>query len=302
MTNGIDAGTGGAVSRYAGMTLRYRTCLITNARSGSNDEQAVARLRTQLTAHGFVLMRDVSFPDDDLPLPVELDGQEIDLVVIFTGDGTLNAALDNLAGWDGAVLILPGGTMNLLYHRLHGEASLEDVLGAVAGDRARAVRSPIISCPSGNAYAGLLAGPGTAWSDVREAMRENAVLDLAQSTVAAIAETLGGAGVLCRMPPFGLREGYPLILLNAQDNGIVALAYHAQTPGDYLAQAFALLRRDFRQGPHDVLGIAREVALASSDGAPFGLLLDGEPADAGARCTFRLVRSEVDLLATASHG
>jgi hypothetical protein len=295
-------GTGPAVRRFAGMTNRHRTCLITNAQSGSNDDDAVAQLRGQLLAHGFELVRDVSFPDDDLPAPTALDADGIALVAIFTGDGTLNAALDALAGWHGAVLVLPGGTMNLLFHRLHGEASLDEVLSKVAGDMARRVRSPIIACAAGNAYAGLLAGPGAAWSDVREAMREYDVLDLAQSTVAAIAETLGGAGVVCRQPAFGQREGYPLILLNAQDDGILALAYHARTPGDYLAQGWALMRRNFREGPHDVLGKASEVTLASSDGAPFGLLLDGEPADAGSQCTFRLVRSEVDLLATVADG
>lgn len=290
------------MDRFAGMTASRRTCLVTNALSGSNDAAAVAGLRTMLADHGFALCRDVSFPDDELPDPAFLTAQDIGLLVIFTGDGTLNAALDRLAGWEGVVLVLPGGTMNLLYHRLHAERPVDEVLAAVAAGRAQRVRSPIITSAAGNAYAGLLAGPGTAWSNVREAMRENAIIDLAQGTLSAIGETLGGAGVVCHEPAFGARAGYPLVLLNAEDHGIVALGYDARTPGDYVAQAFALLRRNFRDGPHTVLGTAPAITLASSDGAPFGLLLDGEPAPAGAACTFRLVRSEVDLLATAHRG
>ena len=33
------------------------------------------------------------------------------------------------------MLVLPGGTMNLLYHRLHGERTLEEVVAAVARGR-----------------------------------------------------------------------------------------------------------------------------------------------------------------------
>ena len=88
----------------------------------------------------------------------------------------------------------------------------------------------------------------------------------------------------------------------ARADGIDVSAYYAETAGDYLDQAWALVRRNFREGPHDSLGRARRLRLASTEGAPFGLLIDGEPADADASAEFSLAACGVDLLATERDG
>jgi hypothetical protein len=89
-----------------------------------------------------------------------------------------------------------------------------------------------------------------------------------------------------------------LINLTPRDDGIDVDAYHAEGAGQFLEQAWALLKRDFRQGPHDQLGSLPELRLASTQGKAFGLLLDGEQVECGADETFRLAQCEVDLLAT----
>lgn len=273
-------------------------CLVSNAMSGSNDAAALDELRAACAAAGLAIVRVVSFPDDALPEPAELDADGVALVAIFAGDGTLNAALGQLAGWGGVVLVLPGGTQNLFSRRLHGDATPHEVLARLAAGQARRYRPGIIRCPVGNAYAELQAGPGTAWQRVREALREGSVIEMAQEGVAAIAETLAAPGVACRLPVLCRAEGYPLIVLTAHDSGIAVAAFHAEDAGDMMAQALALLQRNFREGPHDDLGQARSVTLAAADGQPFGLLLDGEPVAPGASCTFELAAIAVDLLAT----
>jgi hypothetical protein len=231
-----------------------------------------------------------------------LDAAGIDLVAVFAGDGTINSLIGALAGWSGALLVLPGGTMNLLYHRLHGERTLEEVVAAVA-QRVSALRRPsVIRCPSGTAYAGLLAGPGTAWGRVREAMRDGAVVELAGSTATAIDETLTGEMIRCVEPALGRREGYPLLCLEPGDEAIEVVAYYAETAGQYLEQALALVRRNFREGPNEVLGRTRAVRLASTQGNPFGLLIDGEQAEATPEIEFTLAAAEVDLVATERDG
>jgi hypothetical protein len=221
---------------------------------------------------------------------------------VFAGDGTINSLIGALAGWSGAVLVLPGGTMNLLYHRLHGERTLDEVVAAVARGEAVLRRPGVIRCPSGNAYAGLLAGPGTSWGRVREAMREAAVVELAESAVAAIDETLTGEMIRCDDPALGRREGYPLLCLEPGDEAIEVVAYRAETAGEHLEQAWALIRRNFREGPHELLGTARKVRLVSTRGNPFGLLIDGEQAEASPQVDFVLAAAEVDLVATARDG
>ena len=272
--------------------------LVNNASSGSNDDEALAALEQCCGRHGFRVAHRTAFPAQDLPTPAILDAAGIDRVAVFAGDGTINSLLAELSGWGGAVLVLPGGTMNLLYHRLHGEGEMEEVVAAVASGQSVTRRPTIIRCQYGDAYAGLLAGPGTSWNQVREAMRKTAIAELAGSTVAAIQETLGGEMIACVEPPFGRPEGYPLLMMEPDEEGIGIAAYYAQTPGDYLEQARALLKRNFREGPHEVLGRARRLRIASTEGHPFGLLIDGEPADAAPSTEFTLVTCEVDLIAT----
>ena len=76
--------------------------------------------------------------------------------------------------------------------------------------------------------------------------------------------------------------------------------FHAATPGEFFAQGWALLKRNFREGPHDTFGPFPQVTLASTDGAAFGLLIDGEKAEAPGEQEFVLAPCEVDLLATAA--
>lgn len=280
------------------MSTNRPVWLITNQMSGSNDEEALDAIHQGCSECDIRVAQHTRAPEEDFPTPDLLAAAKIDLVAIFAGDGTINAALDKLAGWEGDVLILPGGTMNLLYHRLHGELSMDEVLARAGRGRSRKIRLPVIRTPYGDALAGLLAGPGTSWYRVREAMRENSILEMAEGTIEAIEQTLGGASVTCSSPPLGRREGYPLLAFSPRSKGIEVVAFHAESPGEYLDQTWALMRRDFREGPHDILGSAGEIAIESTDGAPFGLLIDGEPVECEPRAEFALADCKVDLLAT----
>jgi hypothetical protein len=280
------------------MSATYPIWLVNNASSGSNDDAALAALERACGEHGFRIAHRTVFPEQDSPTATVLDAAGIDRVAVYAGDGTINAVIAGLAGWRGAVLVLPGGTMNLLYYRLHGERTLEETVAAVARGEASIRRPSTIRSAYGDAFAGVLAGPGASWGRVREAMREANVAELAVGTIEAIEQTLTGEMIACVAPPLGRREGYPLLCLTPRKSGIEVEAYYAETAGDYLEHAWALLRRNFREGPHDVLGQARTVRLASTEGNPFGLLIDGEPAEAAPEAEFTLAACEVDLLAT----
>jgi diacylglycerol kinase family enzyme len=272
--------------------------LVNNASSGSNDDAALAALETACGEHGFRVAHRTVFPAQDLPTAAILDAAGIDRLAVFAGDGTVNTAIAALAGWRGAVLVLPGGTMNLLYHRLHGDRTLEETVAAVACGEAAPRRPSVIRSSCGDAFAGVLAGPGASWGRVREAIREANVAEVAAGAIEAVEQTLTGEMIACVNPPLGRLEGYPLLCLTPRERGIEVEAYYAETAGDYLEHAWALLRRNFREGPHDVLGQAATVRLASTEGNPFGLLIDGEPAEAAPQVEFTLAASEVDLLAT----
>lgn len=292
-------GTSPQPARYRPMDGGARRIwLVNNASSGSNDDQALGALEACCSANGFGVAHRTVFPAQELPTRALLDAAGIDLVAVFAGDGTINSLLAALAGWSGAVLVLPGGTMNLLYHRLHGERPIEEVIALVGRDRAVRRRPGIVRSAHGDAFAGVLAGPGASWGRVREAMREFAVLDLAAGTMQAIEDSLSGEQIACVEPPLGRTDGYPLVMLTPHDRGIEVHAYYAEGAADYLTQAWALLRRNFREGPNEQLGWADRLRVASTEGNPFGLLIDGEQVESAPSVEFWLVACEVDLLAT----
>ncbi|MEO0062214.1 MAG: hypothetical protein RLZZ08_774 [Pseudomonadota bacterium] len=288
--------------RCGGMDADKTIWLVTNQASGSNSDDAIAGLEAMCAAQAVPIAGRSAFPADGLPSPADLAAAGAGVVMVYAGDGTINAVISHYAGWSGAVLVMRGGTMNLLYHRLHGELEMDQVLACVARGEARRVRPGVVRSAHGQALAGLMAGPGTSWCDVREALREGAVVDLAASTVKALEQTLAGATIACRQPALGDPAGYPLLMLTPQDDGIVVEAYHSESAGEYVAQGWALLKRDFRQGPHDDLGLVQRLRLGSSDGKPFGLLIDGEPKETGPETEVSLASCGVDLLATVAHG
>ena len=154
------------------MTGARRIWLVTNGASGSNDRESIAGVKRSCEDAGFLIERLITFPEQPLPTPAALDRADIETILVFAGDGTANALITSLAGWSGAVLVLPGGTMNLLYRRLHGERPFGEVVRSAATGAARRGRPGVLACDAGTAFAEALAGPGTSWREVREAMRE----------------------------------------------------------------------------------------------------------------------------------
>jgi len=276
--------------------------LIYNAASGRNDPEALAMLDNALGEAGCNLERKIRFPEEDAPEISELRERGVDLVVIFAGDGTISSVVTGLFGWEGRLLVLPGGTMNLLSRRLHGEASAGEIIARLGGSNVRKVRPTIISSRSGYALTGILAGPGTAWNDVREAMRSTDLPEMVSAASDAVIESVGGAKVVCRNPGCGRAEGYAAIMVSPMQDALEARGYYAESVTDYASQAAALLQGDFRDGPHDLLGTYECLELSCPEGEPMGLLIDGEPNQGESRETFRLARCGVDLLETIDAG
>lgn len=69
-----------------------RPALVCNLRSGSSDEALVGRLSEICDAAGTPLVRTVTLPDAELPTVAILDDANVDLLLVLSGDGTLNAA------------------------------------------------------------------------------------------------------------------------------------------------------------------------------------------------------------------
>ncbi|HUD30518.1 MAG TPA: diacylglycerol kinase family protein [Novosphingobium sp.] len=275
-----------------------RVWLVCNQASGSNDEAAVDALVSAFAEGGFQLDRVLRFPDEPAPQPAELDEGAVDILCVFGGDGTTHSVVTSAWGWGGAVLVLPGGTMNMLAKRLHGEVTAPEIVARLAKGPLATARPPVIHSRHGIGLTGALAGPGTVWNEVREAMRSVNILEFVATAREAISQSASGPKVMCADVDCGREDGYAAITVVPRDDGLEANGYYAESLADYAGQGIALLNRDFRDGPHDELGLHRTVRLVCPTGDPMGLLIDGEPFDGAAEETFELGPCEVDLVTT----
>ncbi|WP_225205220.1 diacylglycerol kinase family protein [Novosphingobium huizhouense] len=273
--------------------------LVVNAASGSNSEESCAALVARLAAAGHEPARIVRFPDDALPGVAELDAAGVCTLAIFTGDGTINSQVRKLIDWTGTILILPGGTQNLLAKALHGvDCSVESIVEALAAQRMspRALRA--VQTSQGPALVEVLAGPGATWADVREGVRDLDLPTIASALGEAVRNTAAGALVRVVDPAVGKPAGYRALRVDAVAGPLTLDGYDVEGVGDVAAQGLAMLvKRDFRAGPHDELGTCERVTVESD--APIALMLDGERFDGGLSETFTAITLPVQFLGSS---
>ena len=75
--------------------------------------------------------------------------------------------------------------------------------------------------------------------------------------------------------------------------------YGAETMADCAKQGLALLRRDFREGPHEEFGDHRAIVCQSDE--PIELMIDGERMTGEREERFEILKCAVEFLATSSH-
>lgn len=272
---------------------------VCNPSSGSNDDAVVDELLATFTRIGLAPDHVVRFPDDPAPGPQELDAAGVDLLAVFAGDGTTHSVVTGAYGWGGSVLVLPGGTMNLLAKRLHGDVpAIETILRLASDTPISRIRPKVARGRLGDGLTGALVGPGTVWNDVREAMRAASIVEFFTTAREAISYSASGPRVLCADADCGREEGYVAISVVPHEDGLEANGFYAESLGDYAGQGIALLSRNFRNGPHDELGRHPSLHLVSSTGMAMGMLIDGESRDGGAEERFELATCEVDLILT----
>src|SRR3546814_18686364 len=136
-----------------------RPALICNSQSGGHDEDIMDTIAEICRASGAPLAATFALPDDDIPGAAELERRGIDLLLVWTGDGTINAAATKAAGWDGAVLPLPGGTRNLLAKELHGDRPVPAILSDALQGKGRRQPGPMTRSDGGGPYIHTVAGP-----------------------------------------------------------------------------------------------------------------------------------------------
>lgn len=245
---------------------------ITNPGSGSTTAEKCDALAALFADHALTLAGRTSFPDDDLPSPAMLDAKSVDTVVLFAGDGTINAAIRALADWPGAILILPGGTMNLLAKTLHGTADAESIVLATHAVP-RLVALPFVAAGECRAFVALILGPAASWVHARELVRAGRLRGLGRAIRHALVRTfgrgirLGGAT--------GLLPGAQAVLVTADGSGIRLTAIDARDWRSIARLGWDWLTGDWVAAAAVTEGRATSVTVLGDK--PVLALFDGEP-------------------------
>lgn len=279
------------------MKTSRETWLIYNGVSGSHDDDALKALVAALAAAGHEPARVIDCHEAGAPDACAASSAGLGTIVIHGGDGTISRTIAGLENFGGAVLPLPGGTFNLLAHEIFGERDPLEIVAMLGEGRLGTINR---NCIRGDkdvlALCELLAGPGAKWADVREELRDlNVGEAISKGWDAA---TMSSVGPMVRVtdPVCGREDGYAGLRLCPMKRGIAIQGYGTEGLGDYLQQGFAILKRDFREGPHDDLGEASALTCSSTEGEPIPLMVDGERCEGASDMRFSLAPLEVDLL------
>lgn len=289
--------------------LFHRPIMVCNAQSGSHDPEMETQLGEILRAAGRPFVHSIHLPDDDVPSRDMLEAHEADLLVIWTGDGSIRAAAQKIDGWDGAILPLPGGTLNLLSKKLHGDRDPVDILRDVVSDHAMRRSIPILR---GNAHSladvgsgrssgerddsialiTILAGPATRWAEVRETLRQDGIISATRGAPDAVNAMLNAPGVRVA----GHAGEHSAVILTPLADGIDAHGILAEGAMDLLRHGLAWLGGDFRDGPSQFITKAAELCLESD--RPISIEFDGELTEHPSPLFVRLGHSATDFLST----
>jgi len=276
------------------MTAMQKLWFITNPNSGTTSQAKCDALEAVFQERGLTLAGRTEFPDQSLPSGAKLTRNKVDTVVLFAGDGTINAALSALAKWKGSFLILPGGTMNLLAKALHSELDPHKIVHA-AQDSERRVMLPFIEAGENRAFVGLILGPAAAWARAREAARKGKVGRLVQTARSAWRRTFSRRGIRVEGAA-SLTHHYQAIFVTPADDGLEVNAVDARDWGSIARLGWDWLTGDWVAGRAVTETHAQTLRVKGTQ--PVLALFDGEPVMLDPRQTIRAGKSAKAFIAT----
>lgn len=283
-----------------------KTIALYNPASGSVTADGGARLRATLEEAG---VRDADVIEiDRSDGETQLKGlaaSNPDLFVVWGGDGTLRSALHAAGHATPNLLLLPGGTMNLLTRSIHGEKAWDQVLKDVLHSPKR------ISIPAGKVnndffYCAMLAGAPARFAEAREALRRGELVKAATEARAAL-ETLGNLHLDAHY-----RDGYSfehgrlpttsiigvLVGPMARESEMEIAALADPTAAGALNVVWSSFVSDWRSAPGVTIVPARSLVIESGDG-DIPVIVDGEAVEAGPKVQVSYVKEAAQCLTAA---
>jgi diacylglycerol kinase family enzyme len=279
-----------------------------NPKSGSVPSDARERLTAVLAEAG---INDAELIETD---PDDCDGQlrklaemAPDLFVVWGGDGTIRAALSIVGPTTPNLVLLPGGTMNLLPRAIHGEkawdVALRDVLAAP-----KRIDLPAGEVNGQRFYCAMMAGAPAHFAEVRESLRRGEIVKAAAATSSAMEilksmhlEASYGDGysfVDSRLPTSSV-IGALIGSLTRSGEGMEVASLANPTATGALNVVWTSFFTDWRNAPGVEVAPATSLDISGGDGQEIPIIADGEPVDSAQRVKVSFVEKASQCLKAA---
>jgi diacylglycerol kinase family enzyme len=279
---------------------------VVNPRAGSVPADAKRLLTGKLDALGYTVDDVIDLDLDDPRRQFEAIGQrKPGLVVVWGGDGTHRTALNVLGGGNGDILLLPGGTKNLLSRSLHGGRRWDAVLEAAASSPLRR------GLPAGRVgeqhfFCALVVGSPALFAEAREDLRAGdlagAIGDLGEAFKASAELRLAGsssAGPRSEAAPLPASNAIGVLVGPLSKDGqmqVAALPFTEETA--QLSVLWATIQSSWSELSGVELRDAAWVTVSAS-GSRLPAIADGEPIEVGNHLEAVYVENAATCIATA---
>jgi diacylglycerol kinase family enzyme len=281
-----------------------KTLALYNSASGSVTTDGELRLREALEASGVrgAELIELDRADCKAQLKALADARP-DLFVVWGGDGTLRVALSVVGRATPNLLLLPGGTMNMLTRSIHGDRPWDEVLRDVMASPKRR-KLPAGAVNDEQFFCAMLAGAPARFAEARESLRRGELVKAAAEARAAI-ETIGALHLEA-----SYRDGYSfrdarlpstsviavLVGALARDSAMEIAALAQPSTAAALNVVWASFLSDWRSAPGVTAVPARSLVIESGDGRAIPVIVDGESIEAGDVVRVNYVEDAVQCL------
>ncbi len=285
-----------------------KTIALFNPASGSVSADGGERLKVELEKSGIRGADIIQTDSNDFVGQLKsVAAQNPDLFVVWGGDGTLKGALETVGQISPNLLLLPGGTMNLLPRSIHGEKPWEQIIADVLVAPKRKM------LPAGKAndelfFCAMMAGAPARFAEARESLRKGDLVKAAAEARVAI-DTLNtlhldarygdgysfGGGQLPTTSVIGAVVGS----LTKEGKGMEVAALASPTTGGALNVLWTSFFSDWRTAPGVTAVQANSLEIGSDEGGDIPVIADGEHIEAGPTVRVSFIEEAAQCLTAA---
>lgn len=279
-----------------------------NPRSGSVPVDAREKMTALLAEHGIT---DADMVETDPDACAEqmraLAETQPDLFMVWGGDGTIRSALSIAGPITDKLLILPGGTMNLLPKAVHGDKPWDQIVRDVLNGHT----TQTLSAGEVNGerfYCAMLAGAPAHFAEVRENLRKGdlgaaaagaaGAIDTLKSLHLAASYADGYSFVDSRLPVSSV-VGAVIGSLTRTGRGMEVASLANPTATGALNVVWTSFFTDWRKADGVETAPAISLQIGNDDGGDIPMIADGEPVEAAPVARVAFIEKASQCLAAA---